>query len=898
MLADLANSVDCAVGPSGVNPLKALADAVDGSAFRAAGGFDEADAGGAFSQVRSRDGAGSSSLGQGSVGDAAALAQHETFAQHFAASARKQPAHPMLERAWAERALQSPQPPPPVAAALESAWAAARAPNTQPAALALGPAASADLNPAVIECVRAFARADDAAPAAQLRQLAARMAVSLSPELRARAAARACTHARLALGLRAHSAMGAARLHALAEELGAFHQGAVQLPAASPAERASAEQWAAEFAAARAGGGALGAASVAQACGVQPYMPSPAASLLLPLQASAGAGQHHGPHGLAASFWAARAGGAPPAAPATASVMSAAAGVASSNGAAAELPSPAVAPPSGALQAAGVTGPAALGEQARAAGLAAETTAPALPADSAATAGAAAAAQVTAPMIAALEAEAAASGDARFERSALLSFLRDVHDGKVDLGADLGASAADGAERSAEAAGAAAHSAALAEPAPADALDGPDALSAMGAVRAAHQRARALASAQDERAASRGAAAGATDVAAAAERAWADAVSGDVVDSSLFEGLWDQLSLGAGGSAGGATTAVDAELGALPAEVERALSAAVETLARQRDEAGAAESAPPPPYSFAQSNPHAGAADALGLARRLRAAGRLAEAVLAAEAAVRQAPDDSEAWQLLGQLHADCDDDSSAIVALRHAVAADPANCAARLLLGVSCTNELDQPMALHHLRQWLRSHPHPPLAELAARADAAEAAAGARVDTASEDPFGAHERLARLFTQAAELATDDGARADVHAVLGVLYNLSLEYAPATAAFERALQLRPADASLWNKLGATCANAMQPERALSHYVRALELQPDNVRVLTNLGISYGNLGKPMEGAACYLRALELNPRGSHIWGYLTMLFHTAGRDDLAERAAARDVEVFRGLVDF
>ncbi|KAJ1628177.1 hypothetical protein T492DRAFT_1019790 [Pavlovales sp. CCMP2436] len=91
---------------------------------------------------------------------------------------------------------------------------------------------------------------------------------------------------------------------------------------------------------------------------------------------------------------------------------------------------------------------------------------------------------------------------------------------------------------------------------------------------------------------------------------------------------------------------------------------------------------------------------------------------------------------------------------------------------------------------------------------------------------------------------------------------------------------------------------MRPEQALDPYVRALELRPDYVRALTNLGISYGNLGQTMEGAACYLRALELNPRGAHIWSYLIMLLHKGGHPQLAERAAARDVEAFRGAVDF
>lgn len=71
---------------------------------------------------------------------------------------------------------------------------------------------------------------------------------------------------------------------------------------------------------------------------------------------------------------------------------------------------------------------------------------------------------------------------------------------------------------------------------------------------------------------------------------------------------------------------------------------------------------------------------------------------------------------------------------------------------------------------------------------------------------------MTALFLRAAELRPSN---ADVHAVLGVLHNLSREYHVAVKAFEKALELRPTDYSLWNKLGATQANAMNCEAAVS-----------------------------------------------------------------------------------
>ncbi|KAL7600285.1 peroxisome biogenesis protein 5 [Lactuca sativa] len=278
-------------------------------------------------------------------------------------------------------------------------------------------------------------------------------------------------------------------------------------------------------------------------------------------------------------------------------------------------------------------------------------------------------------------------------------------------------------------------------------------------------------------------------------------------------------------------------------------------------------------YVFSDLNPYVGHPDPLREGQELFRKGLLSEAVLALEAEVLKNPENAEGWRLLGVAHAENDDDQQAIASMMRAHEADPTNLEVLLALGVSHTNELEQQAALKYLYSWLRQHPEygkiapPQLSDSLYYAD-----------------------VARTFNEAAQMSPED---ADVHIVLGVLYNLSREYDKAIESFQTALKLKPRDYSLWNKLGATQANSVQSADAIYAYQMALDLKPNYVRAWANMGISYANQGMYEDSIRYYVRALAMNPKADNAWQYLRISLSCASRNDMMEACDSRNLDVLQ-----
>jgi len=146
----------------------------------------------------------------------------------------------------------------------------------------------------------------------------------------------------------------------------------------------------------------------------------------------------------------------------------------------------------------------------------------------------------------------------------------------------------------------------------------------------------------------------------------------------------------------------------------------------------------------------------------------------------------------------------------------------------------------------------------------------------------------------------------DLQNVFGVLYNLSGDLERAIDCFQVALMVKPDDARLWNRLGATLANNSRSADAVSAYRKALELYPAFVRARYNLGISCLNLGSHWQAVEHFVSALSLQNNGVGpsgkadmsygIWGTLRVAAMGLKSDEFLNMIDAKDFDAIRNFL--
>uniref|UniRef100_A0A8R1I3B9 TPR_REGION domain-containing protein n=1 Tax=Caenorhabditis japonica TaxID=281687 RepID=A0A8R1I3B9_CAEJA len=284
-------------------------------------------------------------------------------------------------------------------------------------------------------------------------------------------------------------------------------------------------------------------------------------------------------------------------------------------------------------------------------------------------------------------------------------------------------------------------------------------------------------------------------------------------------------------------------------------------------------------YSYQDANPFSTLADPLSQGDILMRQGDIGNAMLAYEAAVQKDPQDAGAWCKLGLAHAENEKDQLAMQAFHKCLQIDPGNKDALLALSVSQANEGMENEALHQLDKWMSSYIGSNVTQVTNQAP-------------MYSSFLDHETFNRVEARFLDAARQQGATPDpdLQNALGVLYNLNRNFERAVDSMKLAISRNPADARLWNRLGATLANGDRTAEAISAYREALKLYPTYVRARYNLGISCMQLSSYEEAMKHFLSALELQKGGNDVSSIWSTMRSAAIRTANAPESLLRAVE--------
>lgn len=288
--------------------------------------------------------------------------------------------------------------------------------------------------------------------------------------------------------------------------------------------------------------------------------------------------------------------------------------------------------------------------------------------------------------------------------------------------------------------------------------------------------------------------------------------------------------------------------------------------------------------------------------------GNISEAILCFESTIRNIePDHADAWRMLGRCHTENDEDTKAIACMMRSIERDPYSPETLLALGVAYVNELDHDRAVETIKSWVANHPLYAGMDMEGALKEEEDLYGSDEQNDFEEGVkrGMREQtlaemrdVERLLLRALDIDSTADAAADVYEALGVVYNVSRDYDAAVDSFRRAIEVRPDDYQLRNKLGATLANSNRSEEALSSYRVALSLKPKYARGWLNMAIAHSNLHNYSEAARCYLQTLSLNQDARHVWSYLRIALTCDEQWDLLPLAASQNLTAFHEHFDF
>ncbi|KAJ3514122.1 hypothetical protein NLJ89_g2562 [Agrocybe chaxingu] len=306
-------------------------------------------------------------------------------------------------------------------------------------------------------------------------------------------------------------------------------------------------------------------------------------------------------------------------------------------------------------------------------------------------------------------------------------------------------------------------------------------------------------------------------------------------------------------------------------------------------------------YVFEQNNKFLDPSSSRSLLNEAKALleqnGSLSEAALMLEAAIQRGElgeGGYEAWILLGETRNMDEREEAGMRALLQGVkrAEESGTPGPGMLsLAISFTNESYDRASHSMLLRWFRArYPDVSVPEETVRAMTTNSA------------WDTHGRITELFLDLARAQHGQNKMdEDLQIALGVLFYTNGEYERAQDCFAAALNVRPKDYLLWNRLGSSLSNGNKPEEALGAYREALQLRPTYTRAIYNVGVACLNIGADKEAAEHFLSALSLQEStggdtSDQLWFTLRRALLSMQRSDLADLAkpeAKSNLEIFR-----
>jgi tetratricopeptide (TPR) repeat protein len=103
------------------------------------------------------------------------------------------------------------------------------------------------------------------------------------------------------------------------------------------------------------------------------------------------------------------------------------------------------------------------------------------------------------------------------------------------------------------------------------------------------------------------------------------------------------------------------------------------------------------------------------------------------------------------------------------------------------------------------------------------------------------------------------------HILKGNEYFYKEEYNKAIQCYDRALEIEPNNADIWNNKGHALDDLGNHEEAIQCYDKALELDSNHAIAWNNKGFALAKLGKYNEAIQCYDKTLELDSNHAIAW---------------------------------